>query len=132
MMDILFGELSNEEKARLFIAWCNGRAIQFKEHHSHVWSYVTTSPTWHPDYYYRAKPEKPINTIDWSLIHPDYNHLAKDENKEWWLYRDSPRPELSGWGGDTSSRRFPLDILTFFNPKEVDWRESLISRPNIT
>ena len=130
-MDILFGELSNEEKARLFIAWCNGRAIQFKEHHSHVWSYVTTSPTWHPDYYYRAKPD-PINTIDWSLIHPDYNHLAKDDNGEWWLYIDTPRPERNRWEGNTRIRRFPLDAITFFNPKEVDWKKSLISRPDIT
>ena len=129
MMDILFGELSNEEKARLFIAWCNGRAIQFKEHHSHVWSYVTTSPSWHPDYYYRAKPD-PINTIDWSLIHPCYNHLVKDTHGNWIAHNKEPYIKPLCWSA--SNRLFTnLNEKSFpgFHPKEVYWMNSLISRP---
>ena len=130
-MNSQFSELTDIEKSSLFIAWTEGKVIQYRGHALNGWSDVKGSPSWFNNYGYRVKPEEPINTIDWSLIHPDYNHLAKDDNGEWWLYIDTPRPERNRWEGNTRIRRFPLDALTFFNPKEVYWMNSLISRPNI-
>ena len=128
-MNVKFGKLGDCDKAKLFIAWCNGRVIQFKGHHSHVWNYVTTSPSWHPDYCYRAKPEESINTIDWSLLHPCYNHLVKDPHGNWIAHNKEPYIRPLCWS--PSNELFTnLNEKSFpdFHPKEVYWMDSLISR----
>lgn len=131
-MNTKFGGLSDEDKAKLFIAWTKEETIQCRRDLDVEWVNTPFPPNWNEHLCYRVKPEEPINTIDWSLIHPDYNHLAKDANGEWWLYIDTPTPERNSWEGNTRIRSFPLDAITFFNPKEVDWKKSLISRPDIT
>ena len=131
-MHTKFGELSDKERAELFIAWYNGKQIQYKRHLDNHWLDLDVNPRWVKEHFYRAKKE-PANSIDWSLIHPDYNYLAMDESGEWFLYKIRPNLKGDHWVNAISMfSAFDLNIFTFFNPNPVDWEESLIIRPNST
>lgn len=132
-MSIKFGDLSDAGKAEVFIAWTKGKVIQCKRHSDKEWTNLFMCPNWYADNQYRIKPGEPINSIDWSLIRPDYNYLAKDECGNWFLYKKKPLLDEMGWTGDFNGiATLDLGVFTFFNPKPIDWKDSLISRPNIT
>lgn len=131
-MDTKFGELSDKERAELFIAWYNGKKIQYKRHLDNHWLDLDVNPRWVKEHFYRAKKE-PANSIDWSLITTKYNYLAMDRDKQWYLYEKRPVLDMREWNSHSlKCIKLNLEPLSFFNPNPVDWEESLIIRPNST
>ena len=132
-MNTKFGELTDIDKSALFIAWTEDRVIQFRGDTRHKWQDVIT-PNWYVDYQYRIKPKEPANTIDWSLIHPDFKYLAMDRDIDWYLFKELPSiTNGKNWQDrDLSHVSLKLTTFTFFKPNPVDWKDSLITRPDIT
>jgi hypothetical protein len=73
----------------------------------------------------RTRPRQLV--IPWDVIKPEYKWAAMDEDGGVWFFGE--KPDIDGddkyWGGGKGFCQSPLNI----NTTGIDWRESLVQRP---
>lgn len=77
------------------------------------------------DFTYRTKPRQLI--IPWEVIKPEYKWAAMDESGSLWVYEGKPKAGDSAWG--YSGNLDGIGALNI-NTTGIDWRESLVQRPD--
>lgn len=87
-----------------------------------IWDWMTTT--------YRIAKTMP--SIDWSLISEEYKWLAKDAIGAGWVYQHIPfisgNDPFNVWTVSLS-RACEITPLKSYNKGNVDWKESLVKRP---
>lgn len=75
----------------------------------------------------RPRFEPAASGVRWDLIPAMYNWIAKDKNIGWYAYEYKPHQSVTTWRSDGGSydEIDPND----FNIPDIDWRESLMQRP---
>lgn len=86
-----FGELSNEEKAKLVLGhYCEGKTLQFFSNFTDTWQKIGGSgdPCWISDYRYRLAPEPEIpDSIDWDHVADGFDIMTRgSEPSSSWLH----------------------------------------------
>jgi hypothetical protein len=81
---------------------------------------------------YRIAVPKPIQSkIDWAHVDPNFVAMATDQDGNTYLYPDVP--EIGSFNSISwySNGLFVLaSAFVSFKPGNMDWRESLVLRPN--
>lgn len=76
---------------------------------------------------YRVK--KVLPSIDWDHVSGEYNYLAVDEDGGSFLYGVKPKKQEGFWNpnGEYCSTKY----FASFEPGNINWEDSLISRPGV-
>ena len=131
-----FGELSKKKQNKLFQAWLDGADIESWSDDQECWYKLTIVPWWAPVSRYRIKPksetEAPTpDSIDWSHLHDSLNFVSR--NSKGRAFASSEKPHLTETGFSYMGMFVARVDLTFASYKQgtVDWKDSLIERPEI-
>ena len=119
-------DLPEDIAVGMFIAWRNGAAVEF-------WRWgrwlVTDAPLWLRINVYRIHPSIAKQLIaPWEWLAPWIKAVAMDSNFVIFGYASVPTQGKLAWvkqGGNMEC----LSHLIKFDTAEIDWRNSLITRP---
>lgn len=123
-----FGLLSKDQQKEMN-SWSHG----WEYWSGPDWGWIDVPlPLWADLTSYRAKPApltKP--SLDWSHVHEQFNHAAKDSDGGGSVFADMPEPEEWGGEGWWCSNGDWVETKGFasWNPGTCDWKDSLIHRP---
>lgn len=115
-----FREMTPEERSAIVDGWVNGEleVLCIQVWRKYVGDLCKSS-------IYRTKPRRLI--IPWEVIKPEYRWAAMDACGAIWVYESTPEIIDSSWtSGDSLSCADALNIDT----TGIDWRESLVQRPD--
>lgn len=76
-----------------------------------------------PSYAYRTRPRQLI--IPWEVIKPEYKWAAMDVDGTVCFYAAKPHTCADGW----YSASFEAQVILNIDTTGIDWRESLVKRP---
>jgi len=119
-----FGELSDAEKGALLLAHHEGKRIELLDNSKH-WTRAT--PDWSKYCTYRIAPEPLIpDSINWDHVAPEWKFMARDKDRDAWLFDILPNERDDAWWGRdfTRARHFAS-----YRRGTVDWKDSLVRRP---
>lgn len=127
-----FGELTLEQKLKLFTAWCNDNASIVFSRDGSTWAQCPT-PDWCSDNFYEVVETLP--SIDWSQVSEKYNYLVRAVSGDGFL--TETRPELGGTGVRSLLWSLPskddgwtrADAFKSYKPGTVPYDKSLVERP---
>lgn len=130
-IDQPFGTLDIETKLALHRAFYEGKVIEAKIYLNDPdkWS-VRNAPEWSPQFIYRLQPE-PLRDIicPWSALDDRWQHVARDEDGQVWVYTEKPEASHDYWRANTGERWRIDGLLVGVYPGNKPWSESLIRRP---
>jgi len=93
-----FGDLTIEERVKLFEAWLEDEdCIEFYSRLSNDWRKPVGNPLWTKSTTYRVK-ETP-DTINWDHVHPDYKWMARDGDGDVGLFKVKPTLDYARHSG---------------------------------
>ena len=133
-IDKPFGELSEAEQGALLLAHLRGAEFEAEAPGPglKLGSYPG-EPNWLSHYTYRVKPEpKTPDSIDWSLVPPEVNWVARDEPNFVRGFNATPEKAKGFWRQVSGfSITIRDDDYTFpsYQQGTVDWKDSLLRRP---
>ena len=124
-----FDHMNLEEKLELLTAWVDGKVMSDYD----GWQPLPR-PIWGGSIPFRVKPAVQ-DSINWSHVHEAYKYMARDEDGEAYLYKDSPRNYESYWSsigpkeeGAFSSYK-EAGAFSSYKRGSTDWKDSLVCRP---
>lgn len=74
---------------------------------------------------YRTRPRQLV--IPWEHIKPEYKWAAMDQSGSVWVYEQKPEIEVLGWAGEGILECADALII---DTTGIDWRDSLVQRPD--
>lgn len=124
-----FGELDDATKGALLLAKHNGAKIETAAFVGRF--YQLLNPEFiHDDQVYRVAPPPVIPmSVDWSVFKPNIRWIAADEDDEVYAFEEKPCRQVSFWGDDGSVCISYIQHLASFQRGTVDWKYSLLERP---
>jgi len=119
--------MTDEDAANVFVAYKNGKIIQFYSVASRQWV-DTDSPLFTGSTMYRIRP--PEIKVPWEFINSRYNYFAVDQNGTQYLYQELPSANtlLNYWYSDKGDNHRCDHIFNV--PTNILWSDTLIERPN--
>lgn len=118
-----------EDIIEIMRAWANGAVIEHRRYGSSKWD--TVDPQWlRSGGEYRVRPAT-NDTVDWSLINPEYRYMARDEDQTFWFYVNEPKidDEVYHQGWTSSGKCVSGEAMSFPINNGKPWYDSLIERP---
>ena len=80
-----------------------------------------------PSLCYRLAPTKP--SVNWDHIGFEFNHIARDSNKTWWVHKTDPTIDDNDyWADGNTPMSFRPELFASFKPGNCNWKDSKISR----
>lgn len=120
--------MCTENKIKIMQAYLDGKEIEFRCYSCISWN-DCTKPTWNwGEVQYRIKELIP-DYINWDHVSPKYKYIARDSSNEAYAYLQEPVPGHTMWFSDSCSHR-SVDHLSSYKQGDVDWKDSLIKRPD--
>lgn len=128
-----FKDLSKEEKLELIEAQIDGKVVEIYVG-GRGWAKPCSDGkiVYYPDVCYRVA-ETQDQFTNWDILPPEYKWIARDGSEAVYAYTE--KPTLDGvnsyWHGKgLSPTGLPkVDELTCYKQGTVDWKDSLIERP---
>ena len=119
-----FREMTAEERSAIVEAWLIGNAEYFSVTDD-IWHEKVDYSTLVPGTTYRTKPRQ--LTIPWDVIKPEYKWAAMDDDGVVYFHKEMPSNSSGEWIADygCSIGSYCLNI----DKTGIDWRESLVQRP---
>lgn len=127
MKETQLKNMTDEDAAKLFVAYKNGRTIQFYSFANRQWV-DTDPPLFAASTMYRIKPQE--IKVPWEFINSRYNYFAIDQNGTQYLYQELPIANtlLNCWYSDKGDNRRCDHIFNV--PTNTLWSDTLTERPN--
>lgn len=113
-----FRDMTPGERSAIVEAWCNNGVEFFNG----SWKEQQSGSIYQSNIY-RTKPRQLI--IPWDVVSPEYKWSAMDKNTKVWFYTEKPIADVNAWVGGGNYCKSALNI----NTSGIDWRESLVQRP---
>lgn len=121
----------NREEAKELLpiiqAFADGKRVEKFDPFIQQWIEIS-DPVFIGDQLYRIAAPKP--SIDWSHVAPEYRWLAVDEDGVPFLYQRKPYKGAKSWMIISGKLINALCFTSYHCPPDVDWRESLVKRPD--
>lgn len=114
-----FREMTPEERSAIVDGWVNGEleVLCIQVWRKYVGDLCKSSV-------YRTRPRQLI--IPWEVIKPEYKWAAMNDDEKVWFFSEKPRHDEACWLIAGTTTRSVLIIDT----TGIDWRESLVQRPD--
>lgn len=114
-----FKDLTPQERSAIVEAWIAGgvEVLGVTEWLPAAYNFIVN------DLPYRTRPRQLV--IPWEHIKPEYKWAAMDESGYVYFHQDKPEISIEGWDSADYGSATALNI----NTTGIDWRESLVQRP---
>ena len=121
----LFRCLSEEERVKLFISWCDG-TLQVYDKGLGIW--LDSDPIrLYINRVYRIKAV-PI-TLDWSQLNPKWKYVARDEDNSIYGFTHDASVQHHTWTAVGGCYCNLTNVLSSLKPGNTHWELSKIKRP---
>ena len=123
-----FEDLSKEERLGLVEAQLDGKTIEFWDGQGWLRTLSGESLFYYSDVRYRVAKTKDEFT-NWDVLPPEYKWIARDEDGGAYAFTEEPSPLCYRWGSEQDEHFIKVTLLTCYKQGTVDWKDSLIERP---